>query len=148
MPSRRSLRVLTGLTPGVLDTPPGTSFRPLDIRRRLGKEFWQIPTPFGPDGWIFDMNTVELTGRIIISCGPSGPDETDEWFHASISYPDHLPEYAELAALHHAVWPDGYAYQVFAPPADHVNIHPYALHLWGKPDGSPLLPNFGSRGTI
>jgi len=46
------------------------------------------------------------------------------------------------------VWPAGYAYQVFAPPSQHVNIHPYALHLWGKVDGSPTLPEFGKYGTI
>jgi hypothetical protein len=31
---------------------------------------------------------------------------------------------------------------VFAPPTDHVNIHEYALHLFGRLDGTPALPDF------
>jgi hypothetical protein len=37
---------------------------------------------------------------------------------------------------------------MFAPPAEHVNIHERALHLWGRVDGSPVMPNFGVYGTI
>lgn len=33
-------------------------------------------------------------------------------------------------------------YQVFAPPSDHVNIHNYALHLFGRLNGKPALPDF------
>ena len=49
--------------------------------------------------------------------------------------------------MHRAVFP-GYAYQVFAPPESHVNIHGNALHLWGRADGKPILPEFGDMGTI
>lgn len=117
----------------------------LDIRRRLGKKEWKVPVPFGPDGWIFD--TVAGRHRIIVTVGPT-PDGTETWWHASISGIDEMPTYEDLVLMHHAVWPAGWAYQVFAPPESHVNIHEYVLHLWGKPDGLAVLPNFGANGTI
>jgi hypothetical protein len=40
------------------------------------------------------------------------------------------------------VFGDRWAYQVFAPPADHINLHNFALHLWGRLDGKPVLPDF------
>ena len=53
-----------------------------------------------------------------------------------------------LADLHAAVFGAGYAYQVFAPPSEHVNIHEFALHLWGRLDGRSALPEFGAGGSI
>jgi hypothetical protein len=126
-----------------------TSFRALDIRTRLGKHEWQIPRQFGPDGWVIDMNTVEQTGRIIVTAAPY-PQGTDfeDWWHASISFPDHMPTYDDLVLLKKAIWPNGWAYQCFAPSSAHVNIHEFALHLYGRPDGRAILPNFGIFGTI
>jgi hypothetical protein len=53
-----------------------------------------------------------------------------------------VPDYADLKLLHTAVFADGWAYQVFAPPVKHVNIHEHVLHLFGRLDGSPVLPDF------
>jgi hypothetical protein len=46
------------------------------------------------------------------------------------------------------VFGHGWSYQVFAPPSQHVNIHEHALHLWGRVDGTNVLPSFGVLGTI
>lgn len=115
----------------------GTSFAPLEIRRRLGRGIWSTPSPFGPDGWAF----VELNGdaSVIVSCAPHGDAD---WIHASIARPDRMPDYADLKTLHAAVFGDRWAYQVFAPPSDHVNIHEHALHIFGRLDGKPALPDF------
>lgn len=115
----------------------------LGIRRRLGREIWSAPDRFGPDGWTF--RGLATPARIIVT---AADHDGAEWWHASISRPA-MPTYADLVRLHRAVWPNGWAYQVFAPPADHVNIHSTALHLWGAPDRQPpRLPNFGALGTI
>jgi hypothetical protein len=115
-----------------------TNLNALAIRRVLGRGNWSTPVPFGPDGWCYD----DLNGNasIIISCG----DQLDgnEWVHASIARVDRMPSYDDLKLLHAAVFGDGWAYQVFAPPSDHVNIHSQALHLWGRLDGKPALPDF------
>lgn len=114
-----------------------TSFDALGIRQRLGKLLWGVPHRFGPDGWMFDR--AEHTGRIIVTCAPH---EGDDWVHASISYPTRMPQYEDLKMLHQAVFGDSWAYQIFAPSSEHVNIHEFALHLWGRVDGKPGLPNF------
>jgi len=63
------------------------------------------------------------------------------WIHASCSRQDALPEYSDLTRLKDWVFGTrGYAAQSFVPTAEHVNIHPYCLHLWGPldPDDWPL----------
>jgi len=77
------------------------------------------------------------------------PDDGHEWIHASIAFPEMMPTYEDLTALHRAVFGRRrWAYQVFPPENEHVNIHSYALHLWGRADGANVLPNFGSEGSI
>lgn len=115
-----------------------TSFNPLHIRRLLGREDWAAPNRFGMDGWSF-VN-FDGKGTVIISCAPM--DDGTEWVHASIAWSNRTPAYADLTLLHRAVFGDGWAYQVFAPPDDHINIHEHALHLWGRLDGKPVLPDF------
>ncbi len=116
----------------------------LAIRRGLKRiAAYQPPEPWGPDGWSFADPA--SGGTAVVTCFEQ--DGVD-WVHASIAFQDRMPTYLELALLHDSVWPQGYAYQVFAPPAAHVNIHPYALHLWGRLDGAMVLPDFGEYGTI
>ena len=116
-----------------------TTLDPLGIRQRLGRKMWSPPHPMGPDGWAY-THLGGATSVIVTSC-PHGDPVTD-WIHASIAHTDRMPDYDDLKALHRAVFGDGWAYQVFAPPADHVNIHQYALHLFGRLDGLPVLPDF------
>jgi len=115
----------------------------ISVVRILGKKVWSTPKPYGPNGWAIAR---EDTGSSIIIT--VGVFEGEQWIHASIAHQDHMPTYEELALLHRAVFGDRWAYQVFAPPTDHVNIHPFALHLWGCLDGTNHLPDFGKNGTI
>ena len=127
-----------------------SSMDPLRIRRVLGRDKWAVPEEMGPDGWLFLGANESHPGRVIVTCSDMamvpGGDRT-EWLHASISRPE-MPTYEDMTLLHRAVFGKGYAYQVFAPPSDHVNIHATALHLWGRLDGKPVLPEFGALGTI
>lgn len=122
-----------------------TSLHPLEARSILGRREWSPPQRFGPDGWRFDRPDGDAR---IIATVAEHPDDPREWLHASISHPDRLPTYEELVLLHRAFFRGGWAYQVFAPAASHVDLHPFALHLWGLLDGSPVLPNFGALGSI
>lgn len=111
----------------------------------LGRDQWNVPEPFGPDGW--SITSKEDGSSIIVTC--SEQDDGQDWIHASIAHADRDPSYAELKRLHLAVWRGrGYAYQVFVPETEHVNIHDHALHLWGRLDGTGLLPTFGTEGSI
>lgn len=121
----------------------------LKIRKALGRADWRTPEPHGPDGW--RLVHQDGTCSIIISAAdwhlPGGP--LTDWIHASRTGPGRPPTWAELQELHVAVWGGtGYSYQVHPPADQHVNIHPDALHLWGRADGKPVLPEFGKAGTI
>jgi hypothetical protein len=117
----------------------------LAIKRVLGKH-WLPPKGWADDCWWFDSHP-SLGMRIIVS-GWVEPDGT-EWVHASISrYENVMPTYDDLKLLHQAVFREGYSYQCFVPPKENINIKDNVLHLWGRLDGKPALPDFGRFGTI
>lgn len=115
----------------------GVELRPLQIRSRLGRKDWLAPEGFGVGGWVF-LNRHE-TGQVLVTCRY---DLSPAWVHASIAFRDRMPTYEELASVHWAVFGNHYAYQVFAPEEQHVTFHNHALHLWGRVDGEPVLPEF------
>jgi len=135
-----------------------TNLHPLHIRRTMTELYgrrWSKPEPYGPDGWWFVLPSQRLelpdgsvtrsgARSLIVSCAtlqdPDGPWR--EWVHASLAGHNELPTYDELTWMHRAVYRDGYAYQVFAPPAVHVNIHEFALHLHGRLDSERAMPEF------
>lgn len=125
-----------------------TTVNALAIRKRLGRFVWGVPEEFGPDGWRFDQYDDDGVAARIIVTTSDVPGDPRDWVHASMSRRDQVPSYEDLCALRDAVFRDGYAYQVFAPPADHINIHPYTLHLWGLASGERVLPDFGAWGSI
>lgn len=98
---------------------------------------------FGPDGI---CGQEHASGKTVIATASEYTGT--EWCHASVTVPGRLPSYHDLCALHDALWPHGFAYQVFAPPEKHVNLHTGCLHLWGRADGANVLPDFGRWGTI
>lgn len=123
----------------VYSTP--TTLDPLAIRRRLGRAAWSPPRRHGPDGWAYVRT--DRTGSVIVSVAEH---DGHEWVHASIAYTHRMPTYDDLKLLHRAVFGNGWAYQPFAPPSEHINIHNYALHLFGRVDHQPALPDF-TEGT-
>lgn len=114
-----------------------TSLNALQIRRVLGRRDWDPPHRFGPDGWRL-LHRGRSSSVIVTAADHDGL----YWVHASIAHVDRMPSYEDLKLLHRAVFGSGWAYQVFAPPSDHVNIHEFALHLFGRLDGAAALPDF------
>lgn len=130
---------------------------PLAVRAALGRHEWGPPRPFGDEGWV--LVRLDREASAIVSAFDWSPEGgivdgdgsgTAEWLHASYARHDRrMPSYEELQALHKAVFGDGWAYQAFAPSGSHVNIHDSALHLWGRTDGAPAIPDFvGTSGTV
>lgn len=120
-----------------------TTVNPLRLRDVLGRKEWLPPREFGPVGMV--RRSAEGATAIVTAA----PHDGIEYVHASIATTGlMLPSYGDLVTLHKAAFADGYAYQVFAPAAQHVNLHPTALHLWGRLDGKPCLPEFGAGGSI
>lgn len=122
----------------------------LRLRQTLGRDVYGPPVPWGVNGWLLRGTKDGTRGSVVVSATPGLDPEhpATEWVHASISWDDRDPTYAELADLHKAVWRDGYAVQVFVPPRFHVNFHEHALHLWGRLDGKPIVPEFSLGGMI
>lgn len=117
-----------------------TSIDIMRVRRVMNKGLWKPPEPYGPDGWT--MMRRDRSGSVIVTCGTHDGIEV---VHASIAYVDHTPTYDDLKLLWSAVFGDAYAYMVFPPAEQHVNIHEFALHLWGRADGRPMLPELSQR---
>lgn len=108
------------------------------------KWLWDKPKPYGPDG----VTLIHSNGSNTMIISAADWDDGVEYIHASIADTLQTPSYDDLVKLHKTAFGDGYAYQVFAPRDQHVNIHEHALHLWGRADGQPVLPEFGAMGTI
>jgi len=106
-------------------------------------------TPHGTSGMRLTITTPGgRKGSILISQSDQ-PDDPTEYLHASIAFVDSDPTYQDMVTLHRAVYGRRrWAYQVFAPTTEHVNLHAHALHLWGRADGRSMMPNFGRFGTI
>lgn len=69
-------------------------------------------------------------------------DDGKTWQHVSVSRMRRIPSYEDVAlAKRIFIGAEKKAIQVFPPQAQHVNIHPYVLHLWHCVDGD-TLPDF------
>ena len=129
-----------------LPCEPDPVINGLRLRRALGRTDWGVAEQFGCCGWIIHghahgyQSTVRVTG--------DHQSDAANWIHASIGGDGRMPSYEDLQLLHRAVFRDGWAYEVHAPPSDHINIHRYVRHLFGRADGQRALPDFGRFGTI
>lgn len=78
------------------------------------------------------------TLRIMVSDGRNsllehGPKYA--WDHASVSCADRTPTWAEMCFVKELFWEDHETViQFHVPAAEHINCHPFTLHLW-----APLL---------
>jgi len=64
------------------------------------------------------------------------------WRHVSMSHQRKLPSYKEMKIVKDAfIGEHRKAIQVFPAKTDHVNIHPYCLHLYCNLDRD-ILPDF------
>ncbi len=70
------------------------------------------------------------------------------WMHVSFSHESKMPTYEETCMIKKdIIGAHKKAIQVHPPESEHVNIHPYCLHLW-SPIGHDPLPDFRIMGQI
>jgi hypothetical protein len=63
----------------------------------------------------------------------------DGWDHVSVSLPNRCPNWPEMEHVKRSFFSAGEtAMQLHVPPSDHVNHHPYCLHLWRPNDGREI----------
>jgi hypothetical protein len=54
-----------------------------------------------------------------------------DWDHVSVSLPNRCPNWTEMEKVKRLFFLDHEtAMQLHVPPSDHINFHPYCLHLW------------------
>lgn len=63
------------------------------------------------------------------------------WDHVSVSAPGRCPTWNEMEAVKRLFFMDDEcAMQLHVPPADHINVNPYVLHLWRPHEGAIPRP--------
>jgi hypothetical protein len=72
---------------------------------------------------------------VILACIAS---TGEGWDHVSVSTPLRCPTWAEMEQVKRAFFrPEETAMQLHVPPAAHISVHPYCLHLW-RPHAAPI----------
>lgn len=103
---------------------------------------WMVIQAFGDGSAYQNRNGL----RVLVTTAPF-PDGR-EWMHISLSRADRLPSHDDLKhAKETFAGNNRYAYQVFPPVKEYVNIHPFCLHLWVPLTGEPPLPDFTRGGN-
>jgi hypothetical protein len=90
---------------------------------------------YGDEGnGVFDL-PCPASGRTLLCVASNG----DGWDHVSVSISNRCPNWAEMEHVKRAFFADDEtAMQLHVPPADHVNHHPFCLHLWRPNDGREI----------
>ena len=66
------------------------------------------------------------------------------WDHVSVSLDTRCPNWREMSYIKDLFWnEDEVVMQLHVAKKDHINLHPYCLHLWKPQNQSiPVPPNF------
>jgi len=110
-------------TPWLLAEPHRTS--PPGYESSHGDAFGAFAIPHAKTG--VKLQCIAVSGEI--SRADLGDDHA--WDHVSVSLPTRTPNWAEMDFIKKIFWGDDETVmQLHVPASDHVNIHPYVLHLW------------------
>lgn len=83
---------------------------------------------------VFDL-PCPSSGRTALCVASNG----DGWDHVSVSISNRCPNWAEMSHVKRSFFEDHEtAMQLHVPTADHLNAHPFCLHLWRPNDGRDI----------
>lgn len=103
---------------------------------------WEVIDRWG-DGWALREREGGL--RVLIDWSL----KQDEWIwcHVSYSRKSWIPTHEDTYRVKAAFLGDRYAYAVFPPASEYVNLHPNCLHLWARMDkrNGQVLPEFSGE---
>jgi hypothetical protein len=107
----------------------------LEKMRQLALEFEMYgDSGVGTANGVFMVRRKGMILRMIASSG-------DGWEHVSVSLETRCPTWDEMCFVKDLFWlPTECAVQYHPPEAEHVNNHPYCLHLWRPLEGELRLP--------
>lgn len=110
---------------------------------------WEFPSI--PKGWEvtetrvdgFAWYSIEKMMAVIASLYRERDGKV--WLHVSVSRTNRLPSHSDLKYVkRHWIGEDKQAIQIFPKKTEHINIHPFCLHLFHCLDGDGL-PDFTSE---
>lgn len=104
--------------------------------RRFGMqpEHWGPTNPDDAGVWVCRPKPTGPVLRIIATTGAG-------WDHVSISTATRCPTWDEMEWVKRRFFKDDeIAMQLHVTPEDHINMHPYTLHLWRPTDAAIPLP--------
>ena len=83
--------------------------------------------------------------RVIVDCEIKA--DGSPWLHVSASRKNWTPTHEDMCRVKQDfIGPGRYAYAVFPPVEQYVNIHPHCLHLWARMEGDGrVLPEFSAE---
>lgn len=102
-------------------------------------ELRQYALQIGADGGAFKVPHF-LTGVTLAVVASNGGG----WDHVGVSLPKRCPNWLEMEHVKRLFFKDDEtAMQLHVPPSDHINRHPFCLHLW-RPQNEeiPRPPGF------
>jgi len=103
---------------------------------------------FGDFFYVRDGTATSRNDLLQVMCSARVEADGKRWLHVSCARPKRLPTWNDLTVVRDTfIGKDRKAIQVLAPADEHVNIHPYVLHLWSCLDEDPL-PDFRAAGVI
>lgn len=71
------------------------------------------------------------TGMTLQAIASDGDPPEVMWEHVSVSLPSRCPLWPEMCYIKELFFePHETVMQLHVPPEDHINFHPYCLHLW------------------
>jgi hypothetical protein len=110
------------------------NLRELDLYRDAGPRVLELYGTVGDETCgVFNLPSCidAATLHIVASCG-------EGWEHVSVSRKNRCPNWFEMEQVKRAFYADDEtAVQFHVPSRDHINLHPYCLHLW-RPTASAL----------
>lgn len=96
--------------------------------------------------YVRDGHAVSRKELLQVMCSARIEADGKRWLHVSASRRTKIPSWQDMKEVKDIfIGKERKAIQVFAPESEHVNVHPYVLHLWSCLDEDPLpdfrLPN-------
>jgi hypothetical protein len=104
--------------------------KPFEKIRHLGKAHPLYGMPDAEGGGYFEIGRLRIVASWQLG-----------WDHVSVSLPDRCPTWDEMERVKRAFFqPWEVVMQLHVATADHINCHPYCLHLWRPHAAAIPLP--------
>lgn len=81
--------------------------------------------------------------RLMILSSGEAHKTNEGWEHVSISTKRRIPNWTEMSFVKALFWGDEECViQLHVPKGNHINNHPFVLHLWKPPVEQPMPPDW------